>query len=309
LSKEKRTTYIGWNGISARIPTDWTLTAVGGDRRSGYLRIDYEQVPRLQVKWSRKHIDLEAKRDEYLKRLAKGRRRRPSGIEVSTDARAISKRSKPKKDIVSFAWHGPHCGLGVLWNCHVCGRAVMAQAAWSIRNEGREEAQEVLESLDDHGVSGWDTWGVDGLVFLAPAEYEMEGWQRMTRYLELRLVGGPGKLKVARWGLVPLVLGERSVKEWYEEENSRRRDIRWEAEETRIKGHDGVAARGKLRRLAGDFRTRLRKSIGRPPAVEYGARGWHCTESNRLYLVEAFHKGSAEALDGAVKSVLCHEGV
>jgi hypothetical protein len=306
LSRQDETTFIGWHGVSARVPSDWSLAAVGGDKRSGYLRVDCERMPRLQVKWSRKHIDLEAKRKEYIKRLTVGKRRRPTGLEVSTSVRVISKRSKPKKELLTFAWRGAQCGMGVFWNCQVCGRAVMAQASWPIEEERRETAQQVLESLDDHGIGGWDTWGVDGLVFLAPTEYELEGWRRMTRYLAIRLNRSDEKLKVERWGMVPLVLNGRSLGEWYEEENRRRRDVTWEAGETEVKGHEGVAVRGGRRRLAGRLRTQAARALRRPPAVEFEARAWHCPASNRLFLVEAVHRGEAEALEGAVESIVCH---
>ena len=69
---EGETTVIGWQGITAWVPADWMLAGVGGDRRQGYLRVDYERMPRLQVKWARRHIDLERKREEYIKRLTVG---------------------------------------------------------------------------------------------------------------------------------------------------------------------------------------------------------------------------------------------
>ena len=317
------TSLIGWHGISARVPAEWTLAGVGGDRRQGYLRVDYEGLPRLQVKWARRHIDLEKKRAEYVKRLTVSRRRRPTGMEVTTDVRVVSKRAKPGKDLLSYGWRpsgtlkgpigvpkgGAHCGVGLLWNCEVCGRAVIAQVGWPIEEEGREVAQEVLESLDDHGIEGWETWGVDGLAFLTPEDYELEGWRRMTRYLELRLLRGREKLKVARWGMVPLVLKDRTVREWYEEANLRRREVSWVSEDEQVKGHDGVVATGQRRRLAGGIRTRVARALGRSPAVEFEARAWHCPESNRLYLVEALSGGEGEALHGAVESLVCHEQV
>jgi len=307
LRQEEETTLIGWQGISVRVPADWALAGVGGDRRAGYLRVDYERMPRLQVKWARRHIDLERKRAEYIKRLTVGKRRRPTGLEVTTDLRVVSKRAKPKKDILTYRWRGPQCGLGVLWNCDVCGRAIIAQVGWPLEEEGRETAQEVLESLEDHGTAGWDAWGVDGLAFLASGDYELEGWRRMTRYLELRLLRKQEKLKVARWGMVPLVLRDRTVRDWFEETNRRRRDVAWRSEESEIKGHQGVVAWGERRRLAGGLRTRAARALRQRPVVEFGACAWHCPESNRLYLVEALHAGEGEALHGAVESITCHE--
>ncbi len=298
---------IGWHGISVRVPEDWTLGAMGGDRKAGYLRVDDERMPRLQVKWSRGRIDLERKREEYAKRLTVGKRKRPTGLEVSTDRQVISHRSKPKKEMLTFAWRGRQCGVGLLWNCEVCERALIAQISWLAEEDYEEPAREVLRSLDDHAVEGWEMWGFDGLAFLAPEKYELLSWKRMTRYLELQLAQGAVKLKVARWGMVPLVLHGRRVKEWYEEDNRRRRDVAWEAEEAEIKGHEGLVVRGEKRRLAGSLRSQVARVVKRPSVAEFGARVWHCPESNRLYLVEGVYSKDREILQGVTESIICHE--
>ena len=306
-AREERTMLIGWHGISVRVPEDWTLGAMGGDRKAGYLRVDDERMPRLQVKWSRGRIDLERKREEYIKRLTVGKRKRPTGLEVSTDFEVISHRSKPKKEMVTFAWRGPQCGMGVLWNCEVCQRALIAQISWLAEEDYEELAREVLRSLDDHAVEGWEIWGLDGLAFLAPEKYEIVSWKRMTRYLELQLAQGAAKLKVARWGMVPLVLHGRGLKEWYEEENRGRRDVEWEAEEAETKGHEGLVVRGEKRRLAGSIRSHVARAVKRPSVAEFGARVWHCPESNRLYLVEGVYSKDREILQGVTESIICHE--
>jgi len=282
------------------------LGAVGGDRKAGYLRADDERMPRLQVKWSRGPVDLERKRAEYVKRLTRGKRKRPTGLEVDTRIQVLSGRAKPKKEMASFAWRGPQCGIVVLWNCEVCGRAVLAQVSWRADEDGRETAQELLQSLEDHGVEGWDTWGIDGLAFLAPTAFDLEGWKRMTRYLELRLAHGRKDLKVARWGIVPLVLGGRTVKQWYESQNARRRDVTWRAQDALIKGHDGVAASGMRRGLLAGMRRWTRSMLRRPSGEKFVARAWHCPDSNRLYMVETTG-GEGELLEGVVDSVICHQ--
>ncbi|UCC67749.1 MAG: hypothetical protein JSV79_11615 [Armatimonadota bacterium] len=309
MSETTGRSLIGWQGISVRVPADWTLGAVGGDKKAGYLRVDDEKMPRLQVKWSRGRMNLEQKRKEYVKRLTRrGRfRRRATGLEVTTDERVVSKRSKRKKELVGYGWRGPQCGIGVLWNCEVCGRALIAQVAWLLEEEGHETAREVLDSLDDHGTGGWETWGVDGLAFLAPEKYELSGWRRMTRYLEVSLARGAAQLKVARWGLVPMVLEGRPVKEWYEEEHRRRRDVRWDGERAEVKGHEGVRAWGERRRLGGGVRRMAARLVRREAIDRFEGYAWHCPESNRLYLVESVHGKGGEITRGVVDSVVCHE--
>jgi hypothetical protein len=129
----------------------------------------------------------------------------------------------------------------------------------------------------------------------------------MTRYLELQLAEKDETLKVARWGIVPLVLGERTVTEWSRDLFARRRDVRWDGEEREIRGHEGFRAWGEKRRLAGSLRTGLARAVGRSPVVNFEARIWHCPESNRLFLVEGLYGKDSEALQGAAESIVCHE--
>ena len=209
----------------ALIPRDWKLGAVGGDRKSGYLRIDDERMPRLQVKWSPNRIDLIRKRDEYVKRLAVGKRRRPTGLEVDAEAKFLSGRGKPGKDFRTFAWRGPQCGYGVLWNCQACGRSLIAQVTWRPEERLHDVARDILTSLEDHDEGGWRTWALDGLAFLAPEKYELGKWRWLTGYLEFNLAQEKRTLKVARWGIVSRILGKHSLSEWYKSENWRRRDV------------------------------------------------------------------------------------
>jgi hypothetical protein len=307
LARTEDRTAIGWHGISVMVPAEWALGGVGGDRKAGHLRVDDQLMPRLQVKWSHARLALERKRDEYAKRLEFGKRKRPTGIEVDTEVRFLSRRAKPKKELVTFAWRGPQCRMGLLWNCEVCGLGVMAQVVWRPNEEYHEVAREVLESLEDHGRGGWRMWGLDGLAFWAPESYQLARWKRLTGHLELRLAEGASRLKVSRWGMVPQVLEGRTVVEWFREENGRRRDVVLGGEEeAEIKGHPGVAAWGSRWRVAGSVRNWAARALKRRPAVEFAAWGWHCAESNRLYLVESVEARAGQVLKGVVDSVVCH---
>jgi len=291
-----------------RVPADWTLAAVGGDRRKGYLRLDDQYLPRLQVKWAAAHVKLDERLAEYAKQLTTGRRRRPTGLEVDTGAKFLSQRAKPGKELRTFAWRGRECGLGVLWNCQVCGRATIAQASWRQEERLHDAALAALKSLEDHGEGGWEAWGMDGFAFLAPEGYHLAGWRRLTRYLEFSLERGGARLKAARWGMVPLVLQGRSVEEWYRETNQGRRDVSWHTQGMQIKGHEGAAAWGERRRLAGRLRRRVAEALRRRPPLDFAAVAWHCPAANRLYLVESVHAGGGEAFAGVVDSIACHAG-
>jgi hypothetical protein len=306
LADDGRTTLIGWHGIFVRVPSDWKLGAVGGDGKSGYLRVDDERMPRLQLRWTAGRIDLKKKREEYAKRLERGRRRRPTGLVVDLDAKVLSARSKPKKDMLGFAWRGAQCGMGVLWNCETCGRGLIAQVSWAPEERMHEVAREVLASLEDHDEGGWRAWALDGLAFLAPQTYQLGKWRWLTGYLEMNFQEGRRMLKVARWGMVPQLLGGASLDEWYRRQSAGRRDIRPQAEGVVIKDHEGVAAWGALRGLGVAVRALALRAIRRKPVNQFAAVAWHCPESNRLYQVETIDAGEGTTLEGVVESIACH---
>jgi hypothetical protein len=307
LAHDTEKTPLGWQGIFALLPADWKLGAVSGGARDGYLRIDDERMPRLQIKWVPSHIDLEKKRDEYVKRLSGGKRKRPTGLEVDLEAHFLSARSKPKKKLLTFAWRGSQCGMGVLWNCEVCRRGLIAQVTWSPEERLHDTAQEVLASLEDHDEEGgWRVWALDGMGFLAPSGFELAKWRWLTGYLEFNLAQGRRTIKVARWGIVSRILGNRTLSEWYKGENWKRKDVGFRVQEMEIKGHDGLAIWGDVSGLKPRLRALAERAIRRKPVTKFAGCAWHCPESNRLYLVETVDAGEGTALQGVAESVLCH---
>ena len=280
---------------------------MGGDGKSGYLRIDDERTSRLQIKWAHGRVNLERKRADYAKRLEKGKRGRPTGIEVDLEARVLSARSKPKKELAPFAWRGQQCGMGLLWNCEVCGRTLLAQVNWFPEERLHDVAREVLGSLDDHGEGGWRTWALDGMEFLAPERYELTTWKWLTGYLEFNFLQGRRQLKVVRWGLVPQLLGKRSLQEWYETERRKHREISFQVKEAEPRRHDGLAAWGKLRGIRPTARALGRWILRRPVENQFLGAVWHCPESNRLYVVETVEAEESIVFEGVVDSLVCHQ--
>ncbi|MGB9596817.1 MAG: hypothetical protein ACPL7B_11095, partial [Candidatus Poribacteria bacterium] len=64
----------GWQGITMEIPSNWELSALSGDYDNGYIRMDDENSPRMELKWSKlreKKPDLQKILDEYFKGMRK----------------------------------------------------------------------------------------------------------------------------------------------------------------------------------------------------------------------------------------------
>ena len=294
----------GWQGISAKVPSDWSLGAIGGEFKSGYLRLDDADRPRLEVKWSAGAVDLDKALDKYLRSLKKPRRGREISTEV--DAHLLAQRARPKKSLRSFRWEAENQAWGVIWSCQVCGRTVVAQVLGRPGEDLAPRAREVLLSLEDHGAEGELTWAVYGLVCRVPEGYALEKHKLMSGYLQLDFAQGHRKLKVSRLGLARLLLGERTLRDWLELENIKRRDVSWEASDLELHGHPAAQLRGHRRRLGHRLRRATEKLLQLGPPVDFALQAWACPDSNRIYLVESFHHGEPDVLRRVVNSIPCH---
>jgi len=287
------------------VPADWTLGAIGGDRKAGYVRLDDSHMPRLEVKWSQQQVDLDRALSKYLARVTKRGRRR--GVRVEENVRVISRRSKPKKKLRGFSWRGPEQAVGVIWRCAECGRTVIAQVISPPGEQIEPLAREVLTSLEDHAREGKITWALYGLAFEAPEEFRLERQKLMAGYLELALATGRRRLRVCRWGLADVALAERDLQHWYEVEQVRRRDVVWECEPAVVKEHEGLVVEGHRRRLAHRARRAMERLLRLRIASDFDGRVWHCPQSNRIYAVESVHHEDPQTMLQVVESVACHE--
>ena len=43
----------GWQGVSMELPANWELGGLSGDYNNGYVRMDDEDMPRMELKWSK----------------------------------------------------------------------------------------------------------------------------------------------------------------------------------------------------------------------------------------------------------------
>ncbi len=292
----------GWQGITARVPADWTLGAIGGDHRAGYLRLDDAERPRLEVKWSEQNVDLDRALDKYLAGL---RKRRRLELRVDDQARILSRRSKPDKRLRTFAWSGRESAVGVIWRCK-CGRTVVAQVIFARGERDRTLAREVLGSLEDHARDGRATWALYDLEFTIPQEFRLERQKLLAGYLELAFAAGKRRLRVCRWGMADVALADRELQHWYEVDQVRRRDVEWDCAPAVVAGHDGLEVAGHQRRRLHQSRKALERLLRVHTVTDFDGRVWHCPQSNRIHGVEAMHDDDLQVVLEVVASIPCH---
>jgi hypothetical protein len=313
----KDTTLIGWQGITVRVPSAWELGAIGGTFRSGSLRLDDGDRPRLEVKWS---FDPSAKieqiLDKYLRTITKKTRGRAT---INRQVRVVSKGAKPQKSLCSFGVdteavttggrQGPaEHARGVIWRCKSCHRIVLAQVVGWGRERVDALASEVLGSLEDHGSDDRLTWAVYGMICRVPQRLALEGQKLMAGYLELSFLDRQERLQVRRWGMAGIALETKSLREWIDETYASRREVVFQAAATQIHGHEAVVLSGHRRRFAHRARYAVERALRLRRAVEWTCWLWCCPESNRIHAIEHWHR-EGSALPEVAESVVCHPGV
>jgi hypothetical protein len=205
-------TTIGWQKITLQVPADWNLAGIGGDARSGYLRIDGPDRPRVEIKWwdktHEKTVNVAQTVATYLKDLQKKARKQRIDLTVEEEVKLLSKRHKGKSSLQGFAWRGDVQAYGVIWYCPQCSRVTMAQVSGDLQENLRPLAVEILSTLEDHSREGWDVWSAFGLFCHIPADFELQGQQLVTGLTQLHFARRQSLIRVSRYGLADVVLKE-----------------------------------------------------------------------------------------------------
>lgn len=299
-------TLLGWQGITARVPADWNLGALGGDVRSGYLRVDDDRMPRLEIKWAGGNTNITQALDRYLRQLGKTGRKQ-SGIRVQRETRLVSNRQQPGKRLECFSWQGEgKQAHGLIWRCQECRRIVIAQVLGPGGEDLAPLAKGILGSLGDHGSDGWYTWGLYGLTVRVPKEFELTKPKLMSGYLDLQFEAGRRRLRVTRWGMAQMALGDRSAQHWVELEYLKRRDVRWAAKRGDDAEHDSALLVGERRRPLHWPRKMVERLLHLGIPINFSGKVWHCEHSNRIYAVEEVHLPGRQVWPEVVRSIECH---
>lgn len=297
---------VGWQGVTARTPADWNLGALGGDVRSGYLRVDDEHMPRLEIKWSYGKVDTNKVLTRYLGQLGK-KTRRSSQMVVQRDTHLVSNRLQPGRSLQCFSWQGDRQQAhGLIWRCQGCQRTVIAQVLGPRQQDLAPLARAVLASLNDHDREGWYTWSLYGLAVDIPKEYELTRQQLMSGYLDLQFERGKRRLRVTRWGMAQLALRDRSLVHWVEVEHVKRRDVHWQAHALEGEEHPAALLAGERRRPLHWPRKQVARLLRVRAPIIFSGKVWHCAPSNRLFSVEEIHAAGEEHWPQVAGSIRCH---
>ena len=292
-----------WQGISLKVPADWSLVGVSGDEKKGYFRVDGAVGAAVEVRWSPamgRAPDLEVKGREFLANVEKSSRKNriPYSGKLKTEKSGES---------VGFNWRGDRIAQGRLTYCAKCDRVVIAQVIWSKDEDVSHLSPVILASLSDHRDDGWSNWGLYGLEFAIPPGYKVEKSRLMSGYLALTFKRGARTIAVQRWGLVSALLEGGSVEQWYRKDvlpDIRGYKVR--IDEVSEAGHEGLAISGRR----GGIRQAVRAlayslTLHQYPTVVTGT-AWKCDDSNRLFSVWASHAQGEDIAQKVRETIKCH---
>lgn len=304
LKKAMRETWstIAWEGVTVRVPTEWSLVGVSGDAQKGYLRVDSPGQSVLEMRWSAasgKPPDLLAKGRELLANLDKSCRKQ--GTKVTS-------KIKNEGDSVTFWWKADRIGEGRLTYCQKCDRVLIAQVIYPREEDLSDTAQSILRSMRDHRSDKLIAWALYGFEFAVPAGYVLDKHTLMSGYLQLAFKNHAKRLVIERWGLANTLVGDYSLMDWY------RKDVipdvkgfRTDFEQIEISGHPGLRVWGQavgIRQAVKSLAYSL--TLYTNPRFLTGY-AWHCTESNRLYSVRATHDKGENIAERVRDLIRCHK--
>ncbi|MGQ9525352.1 MAG: hypothetical protein ACUVTZ_11015 [Armatimonadota bacterium] len=312
VSAERRTSVIGWHGITVEVPKEWSFAAYSGDSRAGYFRVDGPTDTALEVKWTEeKGIPrLRKVLKDFEKRLVRSARK--SGVTPT-----LREKPKPLAPLrihdrvpITFGWEAQQAGYGALWHCKKCHRIVLAQVVGRDRTHLGQMALRILSTLQDHPQGSHATWSVYDLTFSAPSDMLMEKHQLRSGYISMELKRKGASLVIERWGLANIVLKRDTPSGWLSGALFPRlkayQYTKFEGGD--LHGHSLTVFRGR--------RFGIRALLARAGSAAlfrqscdwlYGC-GWHCPESNRIYAVlTTASRDAAEQLAKEVaESTICH---
>ena len=304
----------GWQGVIMELPTNWELGGLSGDYNNGYIRMDDENMPRMELKWSKtkeKEPDLHKILDSYFKGMKKRMRARVSGLTIKRDVNLVKDKNFFKdRNVLFYNWKADVRANGAIWYCKECKRIIVVQIMGYLKESILPLTLRILESVRDHPEGHTNFWSAYQLTAEVPRRYQLEKRKLMSGYLMFSFVDGSRVLNIERYGLAEVTLKNVDLRSWFRGYYSKvLRKYGFSFEEME-------ADDGDLRMEMLGQEKRLIDKIPFSPVFaidkvlrrkQIAASFWHCRESNRIFVVMAMSKGGTSELAAQVaSSIQCH---
>lgn len=292
-------TTFGWAGIRLEIPSNWELSGLSGDEKDGYLRLDGEEMPRLELKWAqskKKKPDLGRVLDEYFKLVRKNYKRKEAKLHIQRHVNLVRDESVFEgREVVSFTWKGDIRANGIIFHCHTCKRITIVQVMGHLKENLRATTVRILQSVQDHPSEQNVLWSAYKLNVEVPRRYRLGKHQLLSGYLLFSFADGSRKISIERYGVADVTLKDQDLESWFRLKYAKA--IGGYGFEITSRMHDG----DEHLRVIGE-QTRVTDRIPFAPVLAvdkvmrrqvFAAHLWRCHKSNRIYVVQAIAKRDA----------------
>lgn len=294
------------------IPDNWEMGGLSGDYKSGYLRLDDGEIPRLELKWSKargKKPDLQKVLDEYFKLVRKDFKKKSPSLNIKRNINLVKDESFFENRTVSFfSWKSNVRANGAIWHCHECKRIVVVQVIGHPKENMRDTTLRILNSISDHPAGYTNLWSAYQLNVEIPRRYRLDKQKLMSGYLLLSFVDGSRTIAVERYGPADVLLKESDLESWFRSAYAKAiRGYGFTIEEKNTEYDERILLDGS--------KTRLIDKMPISPVLlvdkvmrrtSFAAQLWRCHKSNRIFAVRVVLKGdSAKIAKEVADSIQC----
>ena len=291
-----------WQGIRLDVPDAWNLGAIEGDFRKGYVRLEDDEIVRVEVKWERGRRTTSPERAMAgllagMERVAKKR-----GLKFHSKCGLSLVDRRDDREAECCEWTSDFRAYDMVSRCDVCRRVVLLRVLTRQGESMKREVRRIFNSLTDHALDGRLAWSVYGFGFAAPEAYRLKRSLLTAGRIELSLRRGRDELLAGRVGVPEIALRGRDMETWLREEYEKvLRPWRVRISEAEFKGHAALDVRGKRR-----WRSAVPGLVsGRP---ELRAKAWRCEQADKIYLALRTSSRGADTseFDRFAESFACH---
>lgn len=309
----------GWQGIEMKLPANWELGGLSGDYNNGYIRMDDESIPRIELKWTKtkeKKPDLNKILDAYFKTMKKRMGPGSSLLSIKRDINLVKNEEFfEDRDVLFYNWKANVRANGTIWHCKECKRIIVVQIMGYLKESILPLTLQILESIHDHPTGHTSLWSAYQLTAEIPRRYQLEKQKLMSGYLLLSFADGSRVLNVERYGLANVTLKETDLRTWfrgYYAKMLRKYGFSFKEMEENGQGGDDDF---RLEMLGQDKRIIDKIPFSPIFAIDKILRRkqvassfWHCKKSNKIFVVMAMSKrGAGELVAQVASSIQCHE--
>jgi hypothetical protein len=302
----------GWHGIGIEIPAEWNPGKIGGDAKSGSVRLDDATAIRMELEWREARGDDRVGLivDRYVEGLAKNAQKEGRKLSVERGAECPGLSLPHMRALEYFEWESESQVQTLACYSEASDRLLFLRIMGAPDESLEGLAPRILNSLTDTAPDQPRAWSLFDLAVTSPADYALESYELKSGHIQLSFEKGASSLRFDRLSLAGMLLRDRSLDDWYRD--FFRKDIKHvdlETQEADISGHPGLVLsgfpKGRWRALLMPlpfWRVRPRRRLE--------GRAWACAEANKIYVVQAFWKRREDApdIEACAAGVRCHEG-